>query len=99
MKRLVLLVVIIHIAVGLMVAVAALGAKSDQKKSATSTSAPATTQAAGKPINKFCAVDHDDPVDPKTPTVTYKGKVIGFCCEDCIPKFKKDPEKYMKTLK
>ena len=37
-------------------------------------------------------------IDPKVTTV-YKGKVIGFCCEDCIEKFNKDPEKYMKTLK
>jgi YHS domain-containing protein len=29
----------------------------------------------------------------------YQGKTIGFCCEDCIGDFKKDPEKYMKTLK
>jgi YHS domain-containing protein len=62
----------------------------DQK---TPTTKPAT------PINKFCAVDHDNPVDPSVPTVVYKGKVIGFCCEDCIPKFNKDPEFYMKTLK
>ena len=59
---------------------------------------PATTQAA-TPINKFCAVDHENPVDSTVPTVTYKGKVIGFCCEDCIPKFKKNPERYMKDLK
>jgi YHS domain-containing protein len=32
-------------------------------------------------------------------TYLYQGKVIGVCCEDCIPKFKKDPEKYMKGLK
>ena len=66
---------------------------------------PAATQGAAtqaseslKPINKYCAVDRDDPVDPKI-TYEYQGKIIGFCCEDCIPKFKKDPEKYMKDLK
>ncbi|HWE93582.1 MAG TPA: YHS domain-containing protein [Tepidisphaeraceae bacterium] len=68
--------------------------KDDKKKPET----PAATQPA-KPINTFCAVDRDNPVDPTVPTVTYKGKVIGFCCEDCVPEFKKNPEKYMKDLK
>ena len=51
-----------------------------------------------KPVNKFCAVEgkgHD--VDPKV-TKKYKGKVVGFCCNDCIETFDKDPEKYMKKL-
>ena len=61
------------------------------------TTAP-TTQAADKPVNKFCAVEKDNEVDPKV-TLLYKGKVIGFCCKDCIKDFEKDPEKYMKDLK
>lgn len=71
--------------------------KSDN--AATPMAAPATQASLSqKPINKYCAVDRDDEVDP-TVTYLYQGKVIGFCCEDCIPKFKKDPEKYMKDLK
>ena len=64
------------------------------------TTRPSTqpSQAKAKPINKFCAVNRDEEVDPAI-TTTYKGKTIGFCCEDCLPKFKKDPEKYMKDLK
>jgi len=63
------------------------------------TTAPAPQpSASAKPINKYCAVDRDNPVDP-TVTYLYQGQVIGFCCDDCIPKFKKDPEKYMKDLK
>ena len=63
------------------------------------TTRPTTQESASdKPINKYCAVNRDDEIDPKVTTV-YKGKTIGFCCEDCIPKFKKDPEKYMKDLK
>jgi YHS domain-containing protein len=30
--------------------------------------------------------------------VDYKGKRIYVCCEDCIAKVKKDPEKYIKKL-
>ncbi len=66
-------------------------------KPAPSTTAP-TTQAAAVPINKFCPLNPDTPVDP-TVTTVYQGKTIGFCCPDCIADFKKDPAKYMKTLK
>lgn len=73
--------------------------KSDEGSGASPTTAPATQpSASAKPINKYCAVDRDQPVDP-TVTYLYQGKVIGFYCEDCIPKFKKDPDKYMKDLK
>ena len=66
-------------------------------KSHSAATQPATQSAT--PINKFCAVETENPVDPTVPTVVYDGKVIGFCCEDCIPKFKKDPAYYMKGLK
>src|SRR4051812_35147054 len=46
-----------------------------------------------KPINKICPVEGGD-VDPAVTTV-YKGKKIGFCCDSCPDKFKKDPAKYM----
>jgi YHS domain-containing protein len=61
------------------------------------TQTPAT-QASAKPINTHCPVDKGDEIDPKV-TYLYQGQVIGFCCEKCIPEFKKDPEKYMKDLK
>ncbi len=59
---------------------------------------PSTQPAEKKPINKMCAVNTKDEVDPNV-TLEYKGQIIGFCCEDCVPLFKKDPEKYMKDLK
>ncbi len=64
---------------------------------AAPTSAPAT-QTSAMPINKFCAVETKNKIDPKV-TFTYQGKVIGFCCPDCIPDFQKDPAKYMASLK
>ena len=71
--------------------------------STTATSGPAAStdtaqMASAKPINQYCPIDKENKVDP-TVTTVYKGKVIGFCCSDCIPEFKKDPEKYMATLK
>lgn len=67
------------------------------KKPETPASQP-TTKPSG-PINKFCPIERDHPVDDTVPTVTFEGKVIGFCCEDCVPVFKKNPKKYMKDLK
>ena len=47
--------------------------------------------------NKVCPVSGEE-VDQETPTVEYKGKVIGFCCSSCVSKFNKEPEKYLKNL-
>ena len=45
------------------------------------------------PVNRVCLVSHED-VDP-TITYKYKGKTYAFCCNKCLAKFKKDPEKYI----
>lgn len=34
----------------------------------------------------------------KPATYDYKGKIYNFCCTDCVEKFKKDPEKYIKKI-
>ncbi len=47
--------------------------------------------------NKVCPIK-GDPINPKIPTYTYKGKTYGFCCKGCDTKFKADPEKYIKNL-
>jgi YHS domain-containing protein len=49
--------------------------------------APQTTcPVMGGEINKEIYADHD-------------GKRVYFCCAACIPKFEKDPEKYLAKLK
>jgi|GEM_PF-1596783 YHS domain-containing protein len=53
------------------------------------------TQA--KAWNAVCPVGKDK-VDPKATTVNYKGKVYGFCCNSCVSKFVRAPEKYAKNL-
>lgn len=30
--------------------------------------------------------------------ITHEGQEIKFCCDHCIPKFKKDPAKYLSKL-
>jgi YHS domain-containing protein len=47
--------------------------------------------------NQVCPITGEE-VDPEATTEVYNGKVIGFCCNSCDKKFKKDPEKYMKNL-
>ena len=52
---------------------------------------PAATQPA--PVNKKCPVSGED-VDAKGKTVQYKGKTVGFCCDKCLAKFAREPQKY-----
>lgn len=47
--------------------------------------------------NKVCPVVGGD-VNPDLPTVTYEGKVYGFCCPGCDKKFEADPEHYAALL-
>jgi Cu+-exporting ATPase len=49
-------------------------------------------------VNETCPVMAGEKVNPKVTTVTYKGKVYGFCCKSCIKKFAKAPEKYLPNL-
>ncbi len=44
--------------------------------------------------NEVCPVKGGE-VGPKTPTVQYKGKTIGFCCPNCDSTFMNNPEKYI----
>ena len=37
--------------------------------------------------------DMGDPV-----VIQYEGREVRFCCKHCIPKFKKDPAKYLSKL-
>lgn len=49
--------------------------------------------AAGVPVNTVCAIC-GMPVDPKLPTATYQGKIIGFGCKACPPRFADEPDRY-----
>ena len=69
---------------------------------ATDTNSPSTsTNAMVKPYPlDYCLVSGDKiGGEMGKPIVTvYHGQEIKFCCKDCPPDFKKDPEKYMKKL-
>lgn len=49
---------------------------------------------ASHAVNTHCMVEPEHEIDPKV-TVVHEGKTYGFCCEDCIPKFQKEPAKYL----
>ncbi len=80
------------------------GMMEESSTTAPGTAAPGTIEpstqasAALAIVNQYCAVMSDNKVDPNVTTV-HDGKTIGFCCEECIPTFKKDPAKYLASLK
>ena len=51
----------------------------------------------------FCVVSGNDLNDKETDMVPFtyehEGIQIEFCCKPCLPKFKKDPAKYMAIIK
>ncbi len=53
----------------------------------------AVPTADTQPVNSVCAICGMD-VDPDLETMTYKGKVIGFGCKNCLPKFAAEPDVY-----
>lgn len=67
-------------------------------------SADAAEQAVSKEVinvgNKICPVSGEKVGEEgmKPATYEYKGKIYNFCCTDCVEKFKKDPEKYIKKI-
>ncbi len=87
------------LSLAMLAGVAAFVSAEDTTQPAKQASTAPTSAPANGAINQFCAVETDNKIDPNGKTYTYNGKVIGFCCPDCIADFKKDPEKYMAKLK
>ena len=68
--------------------------KKDEKAKGEQPAADST-----KVINALCPVEKENAVDPTAPTTVYKGKTVGFCCDDCIKKFERDPDSFAANLK
>jgi hypothetical protein len=49
--------------------------------------------AAAATVNTTCAICGMD-VDPSIKPASYQGKLVGFGCAACPPRFAKDPERY-----
>jgi hypothetical protein len=52
-----------------------------------------THSNAAHPVNTVCPICAMD-VDPDIKTAAYQGKLVGFGCAACPPKFTKDPDRY-----
>lgn len=55
-------------------------------------------QAHPRAVNKLCPVMAGRKNDPGN-TVLYKGKVIAFCCSDCVDKWNKSPGAFAGNVK
>lgn len=57
------------------------------------------TDAAADAVasNAKCPIG-GEPVQADGKKVVFNGKVYGFCCDDCIDEFKKDPAKHVASL-
>jgi YHS domain-containing protein len=72
------------------------GACSKTEKPAVSTD----TKPAGDYPLTTCVVSGEELGGMGEPvTYDYKGTTVKFCCKDCIPKFEKEPDRYLGKLK
>ncbi len=51
---------------------------------------PAATATTVNTVCPICAMD----VDPDIKPATYEGKLVGFGCAACPPRFAKEPDRY-----
>jgi len=58
----------------------------------------AAAAKAAHSANGLCPV-MGRPVDADAVTTEYQGQKIAFCCPPCAPKFRADPERYMKLMR
>ena len=58
---------------------------------------PATVTAVAAIAQTTCPVMDGNPID-KNVFTEYKGQKVYFCCQDCVAKFKAEPEKYAANL-
>lgn len=52
---------------------------------------------AAQPMNEHCPVTPEEPAESHL-TLDFEGRTIGFCCRDCIRKFRDNPEAYRANL-
>ena len=77
---------------------------SDSKPAKTATATAAATTAPGYPLDT-CVVSGENlggemgaPIDYIHKEAGKPDRLVRFCCKMCIPKFKKDPAKYLKLI-
>jgi YHS domain-containing protein len=79
-------------------AVIALASVSCNKQEGTNAASKSESRAKSYPL-ETCLVSGEklgamgDPI-----VINHEGQEIKFCCDSCVPKFKKDPAKYLHKL-
>jgi YHS domain-containing protein len=59
----------------------------------------ATTQTPA-PAAEKCIVSGETLGEMGSPfEYVYQGRTLKFCCKNCVPKFEKEPDKYLAKLK
>jgi len=99
MKNLLFLVMILFLGASFSFSSLAQEESKDEKKETQTVeqnSNDETTIDSTKAFNTICPVSTEE-VDPEV-TYMYKGKTYALCCNNCLKKFKKDPEKYISKL-
>ena len=78
-------------------AIAIASVSCDRQESSAATS---VSESAAKPYPlDVCIVSGEKPGSMGDPVViVHEGQEIKFCCDSCVPKFKKDPGKYLSKL-
>ena len=75
------------------------GKKPDKAEKPEKNKAEQPAADKNAPANKLCPVEPEHAVDPTVATADYKGKKVGFCCDDCVKKFEFDPDGYAANIK
>jgi hypothetical protein len=64
----------------------AMGGCADQQKTEAQ---PAMAMSPAGTVNYYCVMNPDDKVEVNSPTTTWRGEKIGFCCGGCVGKWNK----------
>lgn len=95
MKNLIMLVIILFLSTGLSLNSFAQEKSGDENKENKSEQMNEASEDQAE-LNTVCPVSREE-ADPEI-TYEYKGKTYALCCNNCLKKFKKDPEKYISKL-
>jgi YHS domain-containing protein len=88
------------LAAALALSLSSCGDKDSSAGNSGKDSKPGTPESADTYPLKVCVVSGEELGSMGKPYVLdHEGTEVRFCCEDCLPKFKADPDKYLAKLK
>ena len=72
--------------------------RADDTANKTPNAGQKDAKAKPYPLEKCIVSDEKLGEMGKPVVLTYEGQEMKFCCKDCVKKFNKEPEKYIKKL-